>query len=83
MKTTGFKANLSDEEEKTVRSWVKENREKNKQIRTKSLLAYECSINNLLGLKKYNAQIELVYRFIKRNSLSIRRVTHLGQTSMK
>ena len=55
-KTSGFITNLSEDEELAVLSWVRENRDKNKPISIKSLLAYACSINKNLGLKKFNAQ---------------------------
>ena len=38
-KTSGFTTNLSEEEELGLVSWVRENRDKNKPISTKSLLA--------------------------------------------
>ena len=56
-KTRGFVTNLSEEEEKQVIDWVKENRNNNRPISTKSLIAYACSVNKNLELKKYNAQI--------------------------
>ena len=78
-KTSGFITNLSEEEEHAVVSLVRENRDKNKPIGTKSLLACACSINNTLGLKNLNAQQKSVYIFIKRYGMSIRRITHMGQ----
>ena len=70
---------MPEEEENAVVSWIRENRDKNKTISTKSLLAYACSINNTLGLKNLNAKQKWVYRFIKRYGMSIRRITHMGQ----
>ena len=78
-KASGFLTNLSEEEEHAVVSLVRENRNKNKPIGTKSLMAYACSINNTLGLKNLNAQQKWVYRFIKRYGMSIRRIAHMGQ----
>ena len=77
-KTSGFVTNLS-EEKKQVIDWVKENRNNNRPISTKSLLAYNCSVNKKYGIKKYNAQIKWIYRFIKRYGLSKRRILHIGQ----
>ena len=42
-------------------------------------MAFACSINKNLGLKKFNAQQKWVYRFIKRYELSIRRITHIPE----
>ena len=65
---------LSEEEEKQVIDWVKENRNNNRPINTKSLLVYVCSVNKNMELKKHNSQIKWVYRFIKRYGFSIRSI---------
>ena len=78
-KTKGIITNLSKEEEK-IMSWIIEKRENKKAISTKSLLAYACTLNRNLSLKNFNTQLKWVYRFIKRNVLSIRRISHIGQT---
>ena len=52
IKKKGFITKLSEEEEeKIIISWIRENREKNKPINTKSLLTFDCPINKNLGYK--------------------------------
>lgn len=79
-KTKGIITNLSKEEEEKIMSWIIEKRENKKAISTKSLLAYACSLNKNLALKNFNTQLKWVYLFIKRKGLSIRRISHIGQT---
>ena len=68
-KSCGIIKVFSDEEEEKIFVWIKEKRDNKLPVSTKRILAYSCSLKSVFSNKKIDAQINLVYRFIKRYAL--------------
>ena len=49
-------------------------------INTKSLIAFDWTIDEKFSIKTLNVKLQWTYRFIKRYRLSLRRISHKGQT---
>ena len=60
--------------------WLSEKRKNNIAVSTKGLISYACSLNQKFSDKSLITQLKLVYRFIKRRGITIRRISHIGQT---
>ena len=76
----GLNIFFNDEDENKNYNWIVEKRSNHLPIITKSLIAIAATIDEKLSTKTLNAKLQRAYSFIKRYSLSIRRITHKGQT---
>lgn len=72
--------NFSSTEEEDIFKFIKNARENYKAVSTKSVIAFTCTLKEEFAKKSPLTQLKWCYRFIKRYGLSIRRVTHVGQT---
>ena len=73
--------NFTDEEEECIVNFIIDARDKNKPVSTRSVISFADTIKKEFSKKSVKTKLRWCYRFIKRHGFSIRRITHIGQTS--
>jgi transposase len=74
-----FIGNFNYFEEMQLCEWINNLRNNKISVSTKSLILKACELKESFANKNIESKVAWVYRFLKRNGYSIRRVTHKGQ----
>ena len=74
-----FIGNFNLFEEMQICEWINNLRNNKKTVSAKSVILKACEIKKEFANKTMKSKVAWVYRFLKRNGYSIRKVTHKGQ----
>ena len=75
----GGRKSSSIDKELEILDWIKFNRNQGIAISVRSLIGFAISIINEFKNKKYKTLVSWAHRFMKRNNLTIRMSSHIGQ----